>query len=313
MRSISLGLLVVLLSTTGCYKERRSDKAGEKMQQFVQNISSYARNIDSDFIVIPQNGPELAFNNLAPGDGLYGEYLKAISGFGIEELFYNGAYSLEQERLDMLKELVVERPVFVAEYVNSNSLVDDAISHNAEYGFLCFPRVQSNYDYEQIPQSITGENSDDILVLGDAQNYLYLISTGRFSSEQDMVDQISETNFDLIIIDLFFDEEQLTKSQVQQLKTKANGGERIVIAYMNIGSAEKYRYYWKDYWVLHHPVWLRKKYDGYSDEIWVAYWNQTWQDIIYGNDDSYTHKVISAGFDGVYLDNVEAYYFLYYK
>ena len=69
-------------------------------------------------------------------------------------------------------------------------------------------------------------------------------------------------------------------------------------------------YYWRKPWTINDPSWLKKKYDGYENEVWVEYWNQEWQDIIYGNDDSYTRKVIDAGFDGVYLDNVEAYYFL---
>jgi len=45
----------------------------------------------------------------------------------------------------------------------------------------------------------------------------------------------------------------------------------------------------------------------------VQFWNPEWQKIIYGNDDSYMKKILDAGFDGAYLDNVEAYYFLYNK
>jgi cysteinyl-tRNA synthetase len=63
---------------------------------------------------------------------------------------------------------------------------------------------------------------------------------------------------------------------------------------------------------LHHPDWLKKKYDGYVDEIWVEFWNDEWKSIIYGNDNSYIKKIINAGFDGAYLDNVEGYYSLYF-
>jgi cysteinyl-tRNA synthetase len=44
----------------------------------------------------------------------------------------------------------------------------------------------------------------------------------------------------------------------------------------------------------------------------VKFWKDDWQEIIYGNEDSYIKKIIDAGFDGAYLDNVEAYYFLYF-
>lgn len=295
-----------------CSKEKRSDKAGEKMQEFVISISNYARGLDSDFIVIPQNGTELAFNYLDPDDGLNSSYTLAIDGFGIEELFYNGTYSSDNERLSMLQELVALKKIMVAEYVSDDSKVADAIQKNTAEGFICFPRINSNYDYKQIPDSVINENTNDILSLQDAQNYLYLISTDNYSTKQEMINAIIATNFDVILIDMSFDDVELTTSEIQQLKTKQNGSKRLVISYMNIGSAETYRYYWKDKWKLHRPRWLKKPYEGYEDEIWVKFWKKEWQEIIYGNADSYTKKIIDAGFDGVYLDNVEAYYFLYF-
>jgi len=65
-------------------------------------------------------------------------------------------------------------------------------------------------------------------------------------------------------------------------------------------------------WKLHSLTWLKKKYDGYDDEIWVKFWKKEWQEIIYSGGDSYTQRILSSGFNGVYLDNVEAYYFLYF-
>jgi len=39
----------------------------------------------------------------------------------------------------------------------------------------------------------------------------------------------------------------------------------------------------------------------------VQYWNPTWQSIIYGSETSYLKKIINAGFDGVYLDIIDAF------
>ena len=282
------------------------------MQEFVINISNYARGFDSDFIVIPQNGAELAFNTLDLNEGINQAYFSAINGFGIEELFYNGSYSPDNERLTMLQELVGSKKILVSEYVSSDVDISDAIQKNLAEGFICFPRANTNYDYLQIPDSIINENSADIVSLQDAQNYLYLINSNNYSTKTEMINAIKAVNFDVILMDLFFEEVEFTAAEIQQLKTKPNGGKRLVICYMNIGSAENYRYYWKDEWKLHHPSWLKKPYEGYEDEIWVKFWKKDWQEIIYGNDNSYTKKIIDAGFDGVYLDNVEAYYFLYF-
>jgi len=301
---------LVLLS---CSKEKRSDVAAKKMQDFVISISDYARSFDPDFIIIPQNGVELVFNNAEPDDGFNTSYMSAIDGLGVEELFYYEVFALDPERLSMLRKIEDLKKIMVSEYVTNNSDISAAFDQNYNEGFICFVRDKSNYDYKEIPNNIVNENSYDITDLSLAQNYLYLISTDNYSSKQEMMNAISLTNFDVVLIDLFFDDAEFTSTEINQLKTKANGGQRLVISYISVGSAENYRYYWKKNWGLHCPLFLKRKYDGYKDEFWVKFWKQDWQDIIYGNDDSYMKKIINAGFDGAYLDNVEAYYFLYYK
>lgn len=297
----------------GCSKEKRSDKAAEKMQEFVINISNYARGIDPNFIIIPQNGAELAFNNIEPSEGLNSIYLSAIDGIGMEALYYDGTLLPEDERVSMVKQIKVTKKVLVSEFITDNANVADAINKNKSEGFLCFPRVSNNYDYMYIPDSVIDENADNIVTLQDAKNYLYLINTDAYSSKQGMINAISATNFDVVLIDLDFNEQALTSSDIAQLKTKANGATRLVISYINVGAAENWRYYWKKKWNTIHPCWMKKKYEGYKDERWVKFWKKDWEEIIYGNDDSYMKKIINAGFDGAYLDNVEAFYFLYYK
>lgn len=306
---ILIPLLVLLAS---CFKSRRSDAVGEKMQDFIIDISEYARSVDPDFIVIPQNGSELAFNYLCQEDGLKPELMGAIDGFGIEELFYDNVYQMDEERLGFLREIVTQKSVMVSEFVGSESNVPDAWAKNAAEGFLCFPRSPNNYDYMYIPDTVYFENSNDITKLSEAQNYLYLISNDNYSTKQAFLDAIAATNFDVVLIDLFFEDTPFTAAEIESLKTKANGGKRLVISYISIGSAENYRYYWQEDWKLHNPNWLKKAYDGYEDEIWVKFWKEEWQNIIFGNDDSYIKKILNAGFDGAYLDNVEAYYFLYF-
>lgn len=307
-------LIIVLagLLVTGCSKENKSNKAGEKMQTFVIDISQYARTLDPDFIIIPQNGAELAFLNLDPEEGTFADYLNAVDGFGIEELFYDSELAVDEERLSMLRTLQPLKKIMIADYIVNNSYYDDATQRSLDEGFICFPRMSDNYDYTEIPDTVINENDNDVLELSDAQNFLYLISTNNFSSKQQMIDALAATNFDIILIDLFFDDTPFTSSEIAQLKTKANGGKRLVISYINVGAAENYRYYWQEDWKLHHPGWLKKSYEGYEDEVWVKFWEQDWQDIIYGNEDSYIKKIIDAGFDGAYLDNVECYYFLYF-
>lgn len=304
-------LLVVFLS---CSKEKRSDEAALKMQKFVVDISNYTRGIKPDFIIIPQNGIELAFNNCDTNEGLNSSYINAIDGIGLESLFYEEDLVSEDERLEMAR--TIERSgkkVMVSDFINNSNLINDAVQRCKSRGFVSFPRISSNYDYMQIPDTVIDENSNDIITLQDAKNYLYLINTDSFLDKEKMISSIEATNFDVILIDLFFNEAELLPLDVERLKTKANGAKRLVISYINIGAAENWRYYWKSRWNTVHPCWMRKKYEGYEDERWVKFWDDDWKSIIYGNSDSYMKKIIDAGFNGAYLDNVEAFYFLYYN
>ncbi len=303
---------VICILIVSCSKERRSDRAGEKMQEMVIAVSEYARAHKPGFIVVPQNGPELAFQYLWQEDGINWQYLNAIDGFGVEELFYFNTYQPDAERLEMLRELVQYKPVLVSEMVQNDANISHAYQMNANEGFLCFVRDEQNYYYDYIPDTIPGENSNDIQTLGDAKNYLYLIGGSAYPTRNAFIDSIAASNFDVVIIDLFYDNQAFGANDLSRMRYKAGGGKRLILAYISIGSAENYRYYWNENWRLHHPGWIRKPYEGYGDEFWVRFWDKDWQDIVYGNDQSYMKRIIDAGFDGAYLDNVEAYYYLYF-
>jgi cysteinyl-tRNA synthetase, unknown class len=305
-------LALICIIAPSC-KKKKSDKAGKKMQEFVIELSQYARSKNPNFIVIPQNAPELFFTDLNPDLEINVAFSDAVNGIGVEELFYNGDFAQDDYRLAMLRKIKLKNMVLVADYLKSNGNYSDAQSKASNEGFLSFPRISENYDYKYVPSSVINENSDDIMTLEIAKNYLYLISSENYTSKESYLSAIQNSNFDMIIMDAFYEDALLTSSEVEALKTKANGGKRLVIAYMSVGSAERYRYYFKKNWGLRRPWWLKRKYEGYKDEFWVKFWCKEWKDIIYGTENSYTQKIIDSQFDGAFLDNVEAYYFLYYR
>ena len=141
-----------------------------------------------------------------------------------------------------------------------------------------------------------------------AKNFLYLLDTHNFDAKQEFISAITQTNYDLLIMDLYFiDDIQYTQDEINQLKNKANGGKRLLIAYMSIGEAENYRYYWNPDWLNNPPEWLLDENPNWQGNYKVKYWIKDWQNIIFGNDQSYLKKILDAGFDGVYLDLVDAF------
>jgi len=55
------------------------------------------------------------------------------------------------------------------------------------------------------------------------------------------------------------------------------------------------------------PSWLAEENPEWPGNYKVRYWNKDWQNIIYGKDDSYLKKILDRGFDGVYLDIIDAF------
>jgi cysteinyl-tRNA synthetase len=318
--------LVILVSFgilfQGCKKNNIPDNINfkQEMRNFVQNLGTYARSVDSMFIVIPQNGEQLASETGEPGGSPATEYLASIDGQGREDLFYgyNGdddATPLEDKDY-MMSFLNIEEQnglqVLVTDYCSTHSKMDNSYAQNKALGFISFAASERNLnvipDYPLVPYN---QNTNDIDSLSQAMNFLYLINPENYTSRQDFINAVSQTNYDLVLMDLFFNDDAFTATEIETLKTKNNGGKRLVICYMSIGEAEDYRWYWKTEWKRDQPVWLDRENPNWKGNYKVWYWEKEWQDIIYGNDDSYLKKILNAGFDGAYLDIIDA--FEYYE
>ena len=289
----------------------------DQMRKFVQGISSYAKSQDPGFIVIPQNAQRL-FTDTGYADGIVStSYLNAIDGIGREHLFYglNGEDTENPsgycDNIIPLLNLGLSNglKVLVIDYCYSADKVDDSYSKNESYSYVGF--AAESLELKEIP-SYPGypynENSNNISSLQNARNFLYLINPGNYSSKESLLNALRDTDYDVLVIDAWFTEDiQLTASDIASLKTKANGGSRLVVSYMSIGEAADYRFYWQEEWYNNPPSWLEEENPDWPGNYKVQYWNSEWQNTIYGNSNSYTQKIIDAGFDGVYLDVVDAF------
>jgi len=154
-------------------------------------------------------------------------------------------------------------------------------------------------------------------------------------NENDRVDALVSSHYDMLVleptrtdwssVDRLFD----TKEMVTRIKksTASDGVHRkLVIAYIDIGEAEDWRWYWtwSTDWDCEPPIpddWpdyiISCDPDGWSGNYPLAYWDERWKDIIiygknqdsdpYGDYVSVIDEVIKDGFDGIYLDWVEAF------
>ncbi|RYG23526.1 MAG: hypothetical protein EOO01_44200 [Chitinophagaceae bacterium] len=70
---------------------------------------------------------------------------------------------------------------------------------------------------------------------------MHLTNPVGFSQKDEFISVVSHTSYDVVIMEVFLIDQQVTAEEIQQLKHKANGGKRMIICYMSIGEAEDYR------------------------------------------------------------------------
>lgn len=318
-------LIITIVILLSCSDDKTTNQPTDidyrqEMRDFVIGISDYSKSIKPGFLIIPQNGIEiLSEKGTTPGRVYYTNYLNAIDGHGQEDLFYgysnddvatpDAVNSQIRYFLDISRDS--GNTILVTDYCSTQSKMDDSYSKNNSNGYISFAADHRELDnIPSYPSPIHSENSSQITSLSQVKNFLYLINPEKFSSKSDFIQSINSTNYDLLIMDIFFtDGTEFTKEEVEQLRNKANGGKRLVISYMSIGEAEDYRFYWKNEWAGNKPAWMDAENPNWAGNFKVKYWMKDWQDIIYGNNSSYVRKIIDANFDGVYLDIIDAFNF----
>ena len=88
-----------------------------------------------------------------------------------------------------------------------------------------------------------------------------------------------------------------------------------VVAYISIGETEDFRFYWNTAWTKDGsaggkltgaaPDWLGPINPDWKESRKVRYWDPEWKAIAF----QWIEKIAGQGFDGAYLDIVDAYYF----
>jgi cysteinyl-tRNA synthetase, unknown class len=130
---------------------------------------------------------------------------------------------------------------------------------------------------------------------------------------QEKIDKVAASPFDMVIIDSSMfpngKEIRLTRDQIDSMKKKPDGSRRLVVAYFSAGECEDFRYYWKPEWNKRKPSWVSKVDKQWKGDYVVEYWHPEWQRIVYGTPDSLIDRIMDAGFDGLSIDRVDAYYY----
>jgi cysteinyl-tRNA synthetase len=116
---------------------------------------------------------------------------------------------------------------------------------------------------------------------------------------------LGASRFDLAVIDYSRDGGDEGRFSAQEIAALQNspGGAKIVLAYISVGEAEDYRWYWKESWRPGSPPWLGPENPAWPGNYPVRFWHPDWQAIVF----RYLDRLLEAGFDGAYLDRVDVF------
>ena len=124
---------------------------------------------------------------------------------------------------------------------------------------------------------------------------------------------VRNSKYDLMIIDYSSNSNETGEFSAQDINYMKSSGDarKLLIAYISIGEAENYRFYWNESWVKNNdgfpdagaPSWLDVENPEWSGNYKVKFWMIEWQHVIF----QYLDRIINASFDGIYMDIIDAY------
>ncbi|WP_320174878.1 MJ1477/TM1410 family putative glycoside hydrolase [Maridesulfovibrio sp.] len=131
------------------------------------------------------------------------------------------------------------------------------------------------------------------------------INSWAYQLQGPKIATLAESPYDLLVIDYSKDGSDKNRFSAKEISVlhKFN---KTVLCYFSIGEAEDYRFYWQKEWKDNPPRFLGEENPDWAGNFKVKYWREDWWEKGLR---PYLDRIIEAGFDGVYLDIVDAYWF----
>ena len=282
-------------ATNNVYKER--------MRGFIKELRS---NTDKEKIIITQNGNELYFKN----GKIDNKFFALTDGTTQESVYYGDVLRFNVPTAKGLKNELLEltvpirkngKPIFVINYGKGQKKIDFLKKEDLKTKFVS--ELLPSLNVDKLYETIEDYNDEDIYSLNEVKNFLCLLNPENFSNIDEYYQALKNTNYDLLLIEVSYNNIFFTEEQIEELKIKNNGGKRLVIAYLSIGEAEDYRFYWNKKSNKKKPNWIVKENENWEGNYIVKYWSPEWKNII----KEYQKKLDEIGVDGYLLDTVDTY------
>ena len=299
--SIITSLITLLIFSCSSY-EISTDRIDyrREMKTIINEIAVTSRAKLPEFEIIVNNGEELVTRRGTATSRIDSEYLSLIDGFLVESLFYgysglDRATPVDQRNtmLPYLRKLTnASIQVMVIDYCSLPENRADSLRRNHKLGFMAYPSPRRELDVIPDPVNVPID-------------FLYLVNPGRFDTLDELESSLIDIDTQIIVLDLYFAGALLPRDTIERIREGANS--RKVYAYMSVGEASSWRYYWSSTWNFIRPKWIAEENPFWPGSFRVYYWEDAWKDLLFHNRSSYLARILAAGFDGIVLDGVDTY------
>ncbi|NIZ03387.1 hypothetical protein HCZ99_17475 [Thalassospira lucentensis] len=299
----------------------------QAMRDYVIGLSRWAKGYRSDFSIIAMNALELteflettlfaARGTAEPAR----DYLRALDGILVEAPFYGydtyGAATDSEETkyiLGYLERIKLEGLQYlIVDYTNKTADMQKARRQLSDLDALYYaapPPDKQLSSLASVPSNPIGSNPHIIDNIRNSKNFAMVLDSSPYGTKAAYIDALTATNYDTLIIDPFHRGTiPLTYDDMKRLRYKRVGTPRTILAYINVATAETYRYYWQSAWRAGSPDFISEGNltARWGQEHHVQYWSPEWQRLIYGSEGSYLGGIMKLGFDGVVLGGLDEY------
>ncbi|WP_319778972.1 MJ1477/TM1410 family putative glycoside hydrolase [Maridesulfovibrio sp.] len=131
------------------------------------------------------------------------------------------------------------------------------------------------------------------------------INNWAYQLQGPSVATLAESPYDLLVIDYSKDSSDKNRFSAKDISI-LHKFKKTVLCYFSIGEAEDYRFYWQKEWAENTPRFLGPENPDWAGNYRVKYWREDWWENALR---PYLDRILEAGFDGVYMDIIDGYWF----
>lgn len=303
----------------------------QEMRQNINMLADYAHSRNADFQIILHEGEQLLnkslweyhlegynqarqsavgspdpsflyqVNTAAPENSLlagqgYPKFQQKINAIALNNVFCSNrklSHVLKQSNLKLI----------AIDHCPDEDSFDEAIQESFGENMLLHGFTDLGQAFNNIRRHpIINENAQNISEIAEAKNILVLDDDSHYSQKYDLIRELQNSNYDLIIIPpLFHGKTPYSTEEIHSLKFKKNGATRLIMAEMNLSEADPSSYYWKKIWQTQKPSWLARPSLVNESSYITRFWDPDWKKII----SAHLQSIVNTGFSGVFFTGLQ--------